>query len=430
MTSKEGKDTNKDPTPPPADVKEKSTAEEPNTHTTDVKQKYNDTTESQTSPLTWEDIMNDGLGRHRDSRAKNGNTPSQIKYYQGMIFDQALLAVATIWEALRNQGMTYAFAGEEILNPEFANAIMPGSCVIGGKENTFIMPLFFPPDTHTYYKKHQEKKAKQREAKTETEKQKANKIRVPQPLGHILLAVARKGSPKAESIQIEIRDSWPGIKDLGDIHKRAREVAAKWSGMNADPVFETVKVVQQPYDSNACGLLTILNAWAVMLGIPLLADRRRRTKASQDVEFLELGLEIVNLALDGFMDSRTIQAFLNVYGYSEDQDVNTQPSHTVDAVEMDAARLKRLLLLQKPKDAVGDLSSHSPSQASALNPGSTDSEKAKQESKVQFFTERAPEATPEQVTKFIAADPDIHMALVLYKSSLSKPDEPIESDAD
>ena len=39
----------------------------------------------------------------------------------------------------------------------------------------------------------------------------------------------------------------------------------------------------------------------------------------EDDIFLQQGVEIVNLALEGFMDSTTIQAFFNVHGYSVEQ---------------------------------------------------------------------------------------------------------------
>lgn len=380
--------------------------------------------------------MNDGLRRHREKRDTiNGNTPRQIKNYQGMVFEQVLPAVAAIREALRDQGMTYAFAGDEVLDSGYSHVVVESSGVVGGKENTFIMPLFFrPEDKHLdkNYENRQKKRKKQQEAKTESEKQKADDIPVSEPLGHILLAVAKNGSPKAKSIQIEIRDSRQGTVDLGDIHERAREVAAIWSGMNVDPVFVDVKVVQQPHRSNACGLLTILNAWAVMLDIPLRADDQRLIKPKRnDREFLRLALEIVNLALAGFIDSRTIQAFLNVYGYSEDQGVDFQPNHIIEAVKMDPTRLRQLLHEQESKDAVENLHGPSSSQDSAHSSGSAYLKTAVFESTVQHFMDQAPEATLELAESYVAdANGDLDQALTAFGIQLSQTDGPAGSKAD
>ena len=88
-----------------------------------------------------------------------------------------------------------------------------------------------------------------------------------------------------------------------------------------------------------------------MLGIPLLEELKRSNhRDDNDTEFLERALDIVNLALAGCMDSRTIQAFLNVYGYSAKQDVHDLPEHTVNAVRKGPRRLERSLEHQKEKD--------------------------------------------------------------------------------
>lgn len=86
-----------------------------------------------------------------------------------------------------------------------------------------------------------------------------------------------------------------------------------------------------------------------MLDIPLLKDRQSRKK-TDGKEFLQAALEIVNLALFGFINSETIQALLNIYGYPEPQDVNSRTNLTIHAVRMDTRRLRKYLRQQKSRD--------------------------------------------------------------------------------
>ncbi len=62
------------------------------------------------------------------------------------------------------------------------------------------------------------------------------------------------------------------------------------------------------------------------------------------------GLEIINLALSGHMDSRTIQAFLNVFGYTTVQNPeneNDNVKHRVTTVRMNQGRLEIALNNQR-----------------------------------------------------------------------------------
>jgi len=70
-----------------------------------------------------------------------------------------------------------------------------------------------------------------------------------------------------------------------------------------------------------------------MLGIPIQPGEERRGQHSFE-EFEEVGIEIINLAIMGVMNSRTIQALMNVYGYSEEQNPGEPVSHEINAVRM------------------------------------------------------------------------------------------------
>ena len=367
----------KEPSPPPGSAKEgDDNTEKPSSPATGSSDKGKATDQPAAPQETWEDIFNQRLALHRSRLHRLKRTADKIKEYDGMDFENVVVAVATIWEALRNLG-TYAFVGEEQLNPAYSRALKDGIYdslgVVGGVNGRFIMPLFFQPsqaDQEKYYQKEHAKFQLEKLAKLEDKK---DGKKDQGPLGHILLAVARRGSPETNQVDIEIRDSLPGLENRNHIEERAQRLAAKWLDIEeVTPNFADVTVISQPYHVNPCGLYTIFNAWAVMLGIPLLGERQRsnhRVKTSR--EFHERGLEIVNLALAGCMDSRTIQAFLNVYGYSAEQDVQDLPEHRVDAVRMDSDRLKRRLERQKYKDE--GFPSLTPSPSSSQGPAHSSS---------------------------------------------------------
>ena len=401
--------TTKKPSPSPSSAKKGGdNTEKPSSPSTSSRDRGKDTNQSAAPLENWEDILNQKLA-HYSSRLDGLNyKPHKIQHYDGMDLEDVLLAVATIWDALRNFD-TYAFVGEEHLNPAYSGVVKDGSWlslgVVGGGNGRFIMPLGFGPEQRKQekqFKKNQANIQKQKIAKAKDEKKGKSVI---EPLGHILLAVARRGSPDTNQVDIEIRDSLPGCEKPDHIRERAQRLAATWLDMKeVTPNFADVKVIEQPSRISTCGLFTILNAWAVMLGIPLLEERTRSNhRAHNDREFLKRALEIVNLALAGCMDSRTIQAFLNVYGYSATQDVHQLPEHTVTAVRMDPERLKHSLRHQKQKDKndSSPIPSPSSSQGSAKEFSDADLQKAIFESEVDRALVELPELSRDQAENLV-----------------------------
>lgn len=170
--------------------------------------------------------------------------------------------------------------------------------------------------------------------------------------------VKEKSAKESEVTRVHIKtyDSSPGHVRPEDIRKKSRKLVtdSKWLGNLCQPQFnpsKTVHVPSQEMAANTCGLHTVLNAWAVMLNIPIHDCPQRRGRTTSGA-FQRMGLEIVNLALAGCMRSITIQAFLNVYGYSTDQDPNN-PEHTVikcSTTRMDHDKLDRCMLQQRDSD--------------------------------------------------------------------------------
>ena len=295
-----------------------------------------------------------------------------------MTIEDVVLAIGSIWAALMNQSnfnkphVGYAFAGTDIFDPgEFAAGVL-GSGVVG-QFNKFIMPLFFPPREKEVFEYFNRLDAGEKgdvgartTAPTKTRSDKGRSsgngcFLKEQPLGHLVLAVAKRSSSGSKDIRIVVRDSLVGHVNKDVVRLKASTIAkgSSWIGHNdeGNPASQNPEhpfsysfvdriVPQQPKASNSCGLSTILNAWAVMLGIPTHQEVKRRSGRSSK-DYLIDGLEIVNLALSGFMDSRTIQAWMNVYGFSKRQnprDSDEGPSFQINAVSMNLIRLQETLL--------------------------------------------------------------------------------------
>ena len=147
-----------------------------------------------------------------------------------------------------------------------------------------------------------------------------------------MLCVAELVDMRPKTVQLEILDSRVGTVSVADIMSKAKTIISQsgWLanfGPRTEPVYRTPiqKQVPRQVGVNTGGLYVIFNAWATMLGIPIHPHELRRGRSEEDEgdaideAFLETGLQIINLALEGFMNSTTIQAFFNVFGYSVEQ---------------------------------------------------------------------------------------------------------------
>ena len=283
------------------------------------------------SPKTWRESLEQGLAYHENLRARNPRTTNdarkdatKIKSSSNMADYDVVLGIAPIWEGLKRLGRAefdFTYAGLDV----FA----PSQLAVGpvGRLTRFIMPLLIS----------------------------SGKGKV-QGAGHHLLCVAELVDSRPMTVQVQVFDSKVGLVDAQHIGQKAEPIIRYlgWLGN-----VQRNQVISRPYirtpvpeqvGINTCGLHVIFNAWAVMLGIPIHPTLRRKPskeneKYATHEEFLNLGLRIVNLALEGFMDSTTIQAFFNVFGYSVEQRYG-DPARAVipvNAVGMNQDKLRRTL---------------------------------------------------------------------------------------
>ena len=306
---------------------------------------------------TWQGSLNRGITKWRDKKTNHPRTtqgglknPTVIRGYSNMADYEVVLGIAPIWEGLKRLGRAdfdFTYAGTDVFAP---GGDQDKVGAVGGWSR-FIMPLFF-----SNYES------------GELENQGKGKGTI-NSVGHLLLCVAELVDVAelidgpTMTVHLEIFDSSPGSVHIDVITDKAERIIkdSRWlgkKGSRSEILYTyTARPVPHQVGINTCGLHTILNAWAYMLNIPIHGDTLRRGRDEEafnntDHRFLQQGLQILNLALAGFMDSTTIQAFFNTYGYSAQQRINDPARAVVDvnAIGMNMEKLRRTIQRYQVED--------------------------------------------------------------------------------
>lgn len=342
----------------------------------------------------WALVFRQGRARHRKSlrleplgRKKDGHRESldpavlQLTGASNLGDDDVVNAIGTFWVALRRKCLVFGYGNAALFkNGRDGDLGLPARGVVP-LSNKFIMPLLFTVDEHEAMgaiKQHCRIKKPGKTSSTgskprgviKTRGGKSKKLAASSKhtdssapdstcIGHFLLAISTR--EQDNSISTTLLDSFPGYVTPSEaaLAYRGLVTHSGWLGLNPDgtpatrtPNFAAAALtptVPTQQGFNTCGLYVILNAWASMLGIPITAKRQRRVRDWRSYKrFHSLATEMVNLALRGYMDSLTVQAFMVVYGYAEqypEQDVVA-----VDAARMEVGTLGDALEDQKVDD--------------------------------------------------------------------------------
>ena len=299
---------------------------------------------------SWETILNDGMERYNEiykqETRRTREVFASIESEQEIEDGPVCIAIASLWEALRRAGTIFSFATAitfEVNRSAETSVMFPGETVVFG-HYPLIIPLYMPAKEHIgpppkaelqtawkikeeQYRQDRIKKLEKTRGRGKGAKDRSNWAN---GVGHFVLAIVERHDN--EQIQITISNSGPRYARNEDLANAARTLVtcSGWLGVDADgnrlraaPDFAPVAFPEVPLQryGNTCGLYVILNAWAYMLGIPIRQERERKSQYPH-TQFQKTALRIINLALAGFMDSLTIQAFFNVWGYAIEQDVN------------------------------------------------------------------------------------------------------------
>ena len=302
-------------------------------------------------PQTWEEILDEGLERHESAKHEDQyNQYTEIGSVSEMEIDEVWLAIGSIWDGIRRApgGVVYAYGDVRLLEYKGTQQEENDNNPVPGPRQRFIVPLILGANyaDQSFLKKNN----------TNEISESTNHI------GHFMLAVAQIQSKDGQDqIQLEFYDSRIGTESEADIRSRTELIIqnsqwlcsdsreASFNLSYAPDAPEDFLVVpqqaaqqeEQTEGINECGLYTILNAWAVMLEIPVRRYPCRRGNVTHD-EFVTQGLRIINLVLAGHMDSRTIQAFFNVYGYCKPQNAMDKMDHVRHGIKIDPMYAGRL----------------------------------------------------------------------------------------
>ena len=254
----------------------------------------------------------------------------QLKSLEKLMQDHIILAIASVWAALRRKNIRFALGHYSVYAPPDTDLeVEPDQDVVAG-ERGFIMPIFFPgKDLHD--------------------------------VGHHVLAIGHLlGDGDRQQIQVNIYDSAANHVAQRDLDDQLSSIIteSEWfkrpnrtRGEQIDPaVWQDDKHIPVPHQASrlSCGFSVIINAWAVMLGIPIHESWGARRKVDglySNGTFLAQGLEIVNLALAGCVDSTTIRMFLDAHGYSAEPraNVTNHTSQRITTVRMTNERFVDIL---------------------------------------------------------------------------------------
>ena len=244
---------------------------------------------------------------------------------------QVVLAIAAVWKPIFNTRRMVAFGTDATFSDsrslDVADALQ--QWVAGRRPIPLILPLRGHGENFTL----------------------STNIR---SVGHWALAIAKPPAGKGketEVVDVHLLNSTETTNVQEHIFAAAENVTRHtgWLGMNQDGlsalpyhgsfVRKTQKVPYQKANWS-CGLHVVISAWAIILKIPIMSQTQWRggDKAYQD--FCQFGTRVINCALAGFMDTRTIQAFLNTSGFARPQDINDNrvyaPWAIMDEIATDA----------------------------------------------------------------------------------------------
>ncbi|KAL8869310.1 MAG: hypothetical protein Q9174_004365 [Haloplaca sp. 1 TL-2023] len=300
----------------------------------------------------------------------------QIESSENLWGNDVYLAIATLWHAAKDPliGHPMAFVNYDGVtmsrfpNLDHSGCRAPLFAAVGGPEDllipvvmdkTFVSPpnsagLVAPEtgDAGVYVNEKGETQGKD---------------------GHIFLVIAHLNGDG--TVLLTRMDSCTQAYPHDRISRSAYRVVRKsgWLCMNnqgfaeemdVDPSYtsELQPCVQQR-STNSCGIHTILNAWVRILGLPPLLGEQRSVYparaalyANDDDEedkFILGALELVNLALSGHLDARTVQAFLNFWGFVQLQDPAGELVAEVKTMRMTEDVLTAVMNEQRDVEMVG-----------------------------------------------------------------------------
>ncbi|MCJ1413312.1 hypothetical protein MMC19_007417 [Ptychographa xylographoides] len=282
------------------------------------------------------DILKFNLAKFK-AQTKSDTRQPIVQAGLEMSADDIVLSIGVVWRTLWENELRFGFA----LAPVFPLAragdlISSGMRAVGHGTKALLMPL-------TGYGRDFRKTFDELDAEKTNKAQRDNVIgKIPKMKdlsanrsGHHVVVIAERDPKDQDHVHLTIYDSCPSCTTAGKVEEAAQQVVrvCGWMGLDdygnptlVDPRFTTEqRQVPVQMDSFSCGLHVVLNTWSYILGIRIVADESRRRETAHGRGFAADGRDILNLACKGAMDTTTIQAYFNYYGYSATDDTDVFP---------------------------------------------------------------------------------------------------------
>ena len=309
----------------------------------------------------WKAELADGLKRYRRARLPNYLTQSQrgepfkLDQYEALSSDDVVVCIASFWLALYRSSINFTFGTPLYFDVVRENGLETHSDRRLNDSDQFLIPIFIDgdrnvegedvdgsvtPGTDSEKQETQKTKSKGKEKGTGKRKGKGkaknfSKMTVKQRKkenhkqmeeqalkNHIVLVVASKQqtSPSSEPlIHLTYYDSYTGAVAPTIIRRVARNMVRHSRWLDHAPTFDTsenwIAVSQQR--GATCGVHTILNTFAYMLGIDVHYASYQPMLHEDDYEE---GLRVLKLVLAGRGDGRLVMAFMQVHGLAVPRD--------------------------------------------------------------------------------------------------------------
>ncbi|KAI4220360.1 MAG: hypothetical protein L6R36_007675 [Xanthoria steineri] len=308
----------------------------------------------------WKIIWDTGVRRNERQRAEDPDIDcQQIISYSDVSNLDLVSSIAAVWDAVASpeDGRQFAFNSDSqysLVRGDFLSnngKRMRSMAAVHGP-NDLLIPMVMdgytrsPPNSAGFPPGQDPNDHKNKLPSMDPDNPEGDKGRV----GHTVFAVAQRiAEDRIEGDQVRaiIFDSRPTgseqSKRIDDnVGKTIRRIG--WLGIDwlcratedrdAPPrVVETLQPrVPFQVSPNSCGIHAILHAWGYILGLPALNSNVRLhgqqlntqwQAAAEEETFITDAVRMINLAVAGHMDFRTIQAFFNHYGFCQLQDPNS-----------------------------------------------------------------------------------------------------------
>ncbi|KAL9102696.1 MAG: hypothetical protein Q9163_002187 [Psora crenata] len=310
---------------------------------------------NRTTPTNWAVAFREGEARCKRFPADpllSSHTPHVLEDLGNLSDNDVVLAIASVWRGLRDQGIHFAFADSVTFQVCKTQMMVNLTCV--GSPQNLIIPLYLGKEdeaveeednvepepainSNTFQEAEREKHRRSIEAANKLEgptpsqpprlpdansvPQESKRVNWKGAIGHHVLVIASR-QQETGHVHMYFLDSLVTHRSKGEIRRAARNIVrnSDWLG-GTWPTFGRElwhDVSQQHPAYNACGMHTVLNAWAYMLNIKLRPGISMNP-LDHDEYFYWVARRIINLAMQGYMDGATIRAFMQHQGFSRRQ---------------------------------------------------------------------------------------------------------------